>query len=75
MISKIFDLSRLEDEIDFLTAQSEKERQRRSTIKFWHVFRSKEIRMSFLVGGGLLVNVYYETVFAQHYFVIMKGPL
>lgn len=55
VISKIFDLARLEDEIDFLTAQSEQERQRRSTIKFWHVFRSKEIGLSFLVGGGLLV--------------------
>ncbi|WJX80529.1 Integrin alpha chain-like protein (Alpha-int1) [Trifolium repens] len=54
VISKIYDLSRLEDEIDFLTAQSEQERQRRSTIKFWHVFRSKETRLAFLVGGGLL---------------------
>ena len=55
VLTKIFDLTRLEDEVDFLTAQSEQERQRRSDIKFWHVFKSKEIRLAFLVGGGLLV--------------------
>ncbi|KAL4344508.1 hypothetical protein AHAS_Ahas11G0185400 [Arachis hypogaea] len=25
-----------------------------NNVKFWHVFRSKEIILSFLVGGGLL---------------------
>ncbi|KAK7295859.1 hypothetical protein RJT34_18771 [Clitoria ternatea] len=54
VLSKIYDLARLEDEVDFLTAQSEQERQRRSNIKFWHVFKSKEIRLAFLVGAGLL---------------------
>ncbi|MED6119259.1 Integrin alpha chain-like protein (Alpha-int1) [Stylosanthes scabra] len=54
VLSKIYDLSRLEDEVDFLTAQSEQDRQRRSNVNFWHVFRSKEIRLAFLVGGGLL---------------------
>jgi len=55
VLSKIYDVARLEDEVDFLTAQSEQERQRRSNVKFWHVFKSKEIRLAFLVGGGLLV--------------------
>lgn len=71
-------MDRLEDEIDFLTAQSEKERQRRSTIKFWHVFRSKEIGMAFLVGGGVMVrryNVRKETVYAELNFIIVKGSM
>lgn len=55
VLSKIYDVARLEDEVDFLTAQSEQDRQRRSNIKFWDVFKSKEIRSAFLVGGGLLV--------------------
>ncbi|WVZ07273.1 hypothetical protein V8G54_020619 [Vigna mungo] len=54
VLSKIYDVARLEDEVDFLTAQSEQDRQRRSNIKFWDVFKSKEIRSAFLVGGGLL---------------------
>ncbi|KAJ1443293.1 Sugar/inositol transporter [Sesbania bispinosa] len=54
VLCKIYDPARLEDEVDFLTAQSEQERQKRSNIKFWHVFRSKETRLAFLVGGGLL---------------------
>ncbi|KAK8466107.1 hypothetical protein PHAVU_008G002000 [Phaseolus vulgaris] len=54
VLSKIYDVARLEDEVDFLTAQSEQERQRRSNIKFWDVFKSKEIRLAFLVGAGLL---------------------
>jgi len=56
VLSKIYDVARLEDEVDFLTAQSEQERQRRSNIKFWDVFKSKEIRLAFFVGAGLLVN-------------------
>ncbi|KAL2329445.1 hypothetical protein Fmac_017026 [Flemingia macrophylla] len=54
VLSKIFDVARLEDEVDFLTAQSEQERQKRSNIRFTHVFKSKEIRLAFFVGGGLL---------------------
>lgn len=53
VISKIYDFARLEDEVDFLTAQSEQERQRRNNIKFTDVFKSKEIRLAFLVGAGL----------------------
>ncbi|QHO16617.1 hypothetical protein S83_032738 [Arachis hypogaea] len=49
-------LACLEDEVDFLTAQSEQDQQKRNNVKFWHVFRSKEIRLAFLVGRGLLVK-------------------
>lgn len=69
MLSKIFDVARLEDEVDFLTAQSEQERQRRSNIKFWDVFRSKEIRLAFLVGAGLLVTEQF--FFALAFFEII----
>lgn len=55
VLSKIYDVARLEDEVDFLTAQSEQDRQKRSNVRFTDVFKSKEIRLAFLVGGGLLV--------------------
>ncbi|KAK7270046.1 hypothetical protein RIF29_22921 [Crotalaria pallida] len=53
VLSKIYNLDRLEDEVDFLTAQSEQERQERNNVKFMNVFKSKEIRLAFLVGAGL----------------------
>ncbi|KAL4289418.1 hypothetical protein AHAS_Ahas19G0384200 [Arachis hypogaea] len=53
VLSKIYDFARLEDEVDFLTAQSEQERQRRKNIRFTDVFKSKEIKLAFLVGAGL----------------------
>ncbi|KAL2323831.1 hypothetical protein Fmac_022889 [Flemingia macrophylla] len=53
VLSKIYDIARLEDEVDFLTTLSDQERQRRKNIKFGDVFRSKEIRLAFLVGAGL----------------------
>ncbi|XP_027364839.1 inositol transporter 1-like [Abrus precatorius] len=53
VLSKIYDFARLEDEVDFLTSQSEQERQRRKNIRFGDVFKSKEIRLAFLVGAGL----------------------
>lgn len=55
VLSKIYDLSRLEDEVDFLTAQSEQDRQKRKNAKLGNAFKSKEIRLAFLVGAGLLV--------------------
>ncbi|XLT47480.1 hypothetical protein HN873_040084 [Arachis hypogaea] len=55
-LRSIYDLARLEDEVDFLTAQSEQDRQKRNNVKFWDAFRSKEIKLAFLVGGGLLVK-------------------
>ncbi|KAK7310321.1 hypothetical protein RJT34_07767 [Clitoria ternatea] len=50
VISKIYDFGRLEDEVDFLTTQ---ERQKMKNIKLGDVFKSKEIRLAFLVGAGL----------------------
>lgn len=55
VLTKIYDYARLEDEVDFLTAQYEQESQKRNDIKYWDVFKSKEIRLAFLVGGGLQV--------------------
>ncbi|XP_061360183.1 inositol transporter 1-like [Gastrolobium bilobum] len=53
VLSKIYDVARLEDEVDFLTAQSEQDRQKRTNIGFGQVFKSKEIRLAFLIGAGL----------------------
>ncbi|KAI4334722.1 hypothetical protein L6164_013434 [Bauhinia variegata] len=54
VLSKIYDFARLEDEVDFLTAQSEEDRQKRHDISFWDVFRVKELRLAFIAGAGLL---------------------
>ncbi|RDY03901.1 Inositol transporter 1, partial [Mucuna pruriens] len=53
VLSKIYDFARLEDEVDFLATQSEQEQQKRNNIKLGDVFKSKEIRLAFLVGAGL----------------------
>jgi len=53
VLSKIYDFSRLEDEIDYLTTQIEEERQKRANIRYMDVFRIKEIRLAFIVGAGL----------------------
>ncbi|KAI4334721.1 hypothetical protein L6164_013433 [Bauhinia variegata] len=53
VLTKIYTLERLEDEVDYLSAQYELERHRRRDIKFTDVFKSKEIRLAFFVGGGL----------------------
>ena len=57
VLSKIYDFSRLEDEIDYLTAQVEEERQKRANIRYMDVFRIKQIRLAFVVGAGLQVRV------------------
>ena len=57
VLSKIYDFSRLEDEIDYLTTQIEEERQKRANIRYMDVFRIKEIRLAFIVGAGLQVRV------------------
>ncbi|KAK7245630.1 hypothetical protein RIF29_40478 [Crotalaria pallida] len=53
VLSNIYDYDRLEDEVDYLTALSEQERQTRKNIRYMDVFRSKEIRAAFFVGAGL----------------------
>ena len=57
VLSKIYDLARLEDEVDFLTAQSEQEQEKRNDVKLCDVFKSKEIRLAFLAGAGLQVII------------------
>lgn len=58
VISKIYDSARLEDEIEFLAAQSEQDRQTAKENKYWDVFKYKEIRLAFLAGAGLQVINY-----------------
>ncbi|EOY07025.1 Inositol transporter 1 isoform 2 [Theobroma cacao] len=53
VLSKIYDLARLEDEIDHLSASLEEERQKKNTVKYMDVFKSKEMRLAFLAGAGL----------------------
>lgn len=52
VLSKIYDPYRLEDEVDQLAAAVEEERLRKKA-SVWDVFRNKEIRLAFLVGGSL----------------------
>lgn len=52
VLSKIYDPYRLEDEVDLLAAAAEEECLRPKP-GVWDVFRNKEIRLAFLVGGGL----------------------
>lgn len=54
MLSKIYDVARLEDEIDYLAAQAEEERHKKD-VSYLQVFKTKEIRLAFLVGAGLQV--------------------
>ncbi|XP_004296737.1 PREDICTED: inositol transporter 1 isoform X1 [Fragaria vesca subsp. vesca] len=53
VLSKIYEVSRLEDEIEYLSCQAEEERHKKKDVSYWQVFRSKEIRLAFLVGAGL----------------------
>lgn len=67
VLSKIYDVSRLEDEIDYLAAQAEEERHKKKDVSYLQVFKTKEIRLAFLVGAGLQVrpSVYlkYSNIF------------
>ncbi|KAK7270047.1 hypothetical protein RIF29_22922 [Crotalaria pallida] len=53
VLTKIYDFARLEDEVAALTDQLEQEQQKRSDKGPLDVFKSKEIRLAFLAGGGL----------------------
>lgn len=76
VLSNIYDFARLEDEVDFLTTQSDQERQRRNSIKFGDVFKSKEIKLALLVGAGLQVlfcfNYNYNYKVKSHFFVMLE---
>ncbi|KAJ6289798.1 hypothetical protein OIU78_025669 [Salix suchowensis] len=53
ILSKIYDVARLQDEIDHLSFTEEEECQNRNDVKISDVFKSKEIRLAFFVGAGL----------------------
>ncbi|CAK7322590.1 unnamed protein product [Dovyalis caffra] len=53
ILSKIYEIERLEDEIDNLSAAADEERQKRKDVKISDVFKSKEIRLAFFAGAGL----------------------
>ncbi|OAY37647.1 inositol transporter 1 isoform X2 [Manihot esculenta] len=53
VLAKIYDIARLEDEIDHLSASSEEDRQKHNNVRYLDVFKSKEIRLAFLAGAGL----------------------
>uniref|UniRef100_A0A6N2MP46 Major facilitator superfamily (MFS) profile domain-containing protein n=1 Tax=Salix viminalis TaxID=40686 RepID=A0A6N2MP46_SALVM len=53
ILSKIYDIARLEDEIENLSVAEEEERQKRNDVKISDVFKSKEMRLAFLAGAGL----------------------
>ncbi|XP_054789826.1 inositol transporter 1-like [Prosopis cineraria] len=53
VLSKIYDFARLEDEVEFLRVQSEQDHNKMREIRYWDVFKFKEIRLAFLAGAGL----------------------
>ncbi|KAH9783724.1 Inositol transporter 1 [Citrus sinensis] len=55
VLSKIYDIARLEDEIDHLSAAAEEELRKKKTVRYLDVFKSKEIRLAFLAGAGLQI--------------------
>lgn len=63
VISKIYDTDRLEDELEYCTAQLEEELERQSKVRYLDVFKTKEIRLAFLAGAGLQVYDFLETPF------------
>ncbi|CAN0858058.1 Inositol transporter 1 [Linum grandiflorum] len=50
VLAKIYDMDRLEDEIEDLSAASKDDRNR---VTYFDVFKTKEIRLAFLAGAGL----------------------
>lgn len=55
VLSKIYDPSRLEEEIDQLASTLEEERLRKNAVSYWDVILVKEVRLAFLAGAGLQV--------------------
>ncbi|KAJ8755417.1 hypothetical protein K2173_019215 [Erythroxylum novogranatense] len=53
ILAKIYDIDRLEDEIQHLSAASEDERLKKGHVRYLDLFKSKEIRLAFLAGAGL----------------------
>ncbi|CAN8286670.1 unnamed protein product [Cochlearia groenlandica] len=53
VLARIYDISRLDDEIDHLSAAEEEEKLRKGNVSYLDVFRSKELRLAFFAGAGL----------------------
>ncbi|KAF7837135.1 inositol transporter 1 isoform X2 [Senna tora] len=53
VLSRIYDSTRLQDEVEFLNAQSEQDLHETNEIFYLDVFKYKEIRLAFLAGAGL----------------------
>ncbi|KAK2405725.1 inositol transporter [Trifolium repens] len=53
VLAKIYESPRLEDEIQLLEDNFEKERKSMVKVQYSDVFKHKEIRMAFICGGGL----------------------
>lgn len=53
VLSKVYQPGRVEEEIHQLAIMLEEERNRKSSVRFWKVFKSKEMRLAFLAGAGL----------------------
>lgn len=55
VLSRIYDIARLEDEIDHLSNAAEEEKRKKNTVRYLDVFKTKEIRLAFFAGAGLQV--------------------
>lgn len=55
VLAKIYDSDRLEEELDQLAIASDEE-TRSKNIRYWDVFKSKEMRLAVLAGAGLQVR-------------------
>ncbi|KAJ4723270.1 inositol transporter 1 [Melia azedarach] len=53
VLSRIYDIARLEDEIDHLSNAAEEEKRKKNTVRYLDVFKTKEIRLAFFAGAGL----------------------
>ncbi|XP_068661413.1 inositol transporter 1-like [Aristolochia californica] len=53
VLAKIFEPDRLEEEVDQLSVIAEEEFHSKKRLRFWDVFKIKEIRLAFLAGAGL----------------------
>jgi SP family myo-inositol transporter-like MFS transporter 13 len=72
VLSNIYTYERLEDEVNYLTAVSEQETQKRKNIRYMDVFRSVEIRNAFFVGAGLqVIKTRLNFTVSKFYFLVL----
>ncbi|CAN1833544.1 Inositol transporter 1 [Linum perenne] len=53
ILARIYDIDRLEDEIESLAAASLEDCREENKVSYFDVFKTKEIRLAFLAGAGL----------------------